>query len=429
MRHVLVLTAIVSAAVLSSCSKTTAPEASKSSFALLQQKVFDVSCTQCHNDAQQNIYGNLSLASNSSYASLIGVSPSNARALTLGLFRVKAGSPDSSFLLDKVTGALDSLMGVRMPQEEQPLSQNKIEFIREWIAAGAPEEGTVADASLLNDSGTTQAALIPLPPPPLDSGFQLHLPPFSIPPGNEREVFTYVDPRLPTTEWVKSLDFRMREGSHHFILWTLDGQSEGVTDGETRDRTDLEMDRPTRRFVYGAQTPEVHYAFPDGVALPIDPSHGFDLNSHYVNTTSETFFGEAYINVWTVPQSQVQHVAQSFLDGDFDPSFVIPSHKTVVRTMNWGGFSQPTHLFLLSSHAHARMLSFKIFLRRANGNVTQIYESDDWHKPIVSSMDLLLEAGDVVFSETTYKNDTDHDIHFGYTSEDEMNVVYGYYWQ
>jgi len=51
------------------------------------------------------------------------------------LMRVAPGDPDASYLLQKLERAMPAV-GVRMPPD-QPLTSNKIEAIRQWIAAGA----------------------------------------------------------------------------------------------------------------------------------------------------------------------------------------------------------------------------------------------------------------------------------------------------
>ncbi len=427
------LIVLIGALLLSACSKSVEPPSvgsTGSSFALLQTKVFDVSCTQCHNDISKNIYGNLSLSDTAAYKMLIGAPPTNAEATKLGMQRVTVGHPEKSFILFKLSGELDSLMGDAMPQHGQSLSPNKIEFIRQWIAAGAPKDGMVADTALLNDASSAQAALVPLTPPPAGQGFQLHLAPFPISPASEREIFSYKDANLSQVQWVKSFDIRMRQGSHHFILWTLDGAQEGVNDGDVRDRSDNEMNRQTRSYVFGAQTQDAHYTFPDGVGLPLSPGKGFDLNSHYVNTTNEPYYGEAYINVVTVPETAVQHIATPFLQGDFYSGFVIPAHGSNTRKFYWPAFTDTTHLFLLSTHTHARMTNFNVYVARKGVTTKElIYHNADWHEPATLQLDLLLMPGDRLYSETSYTNDTDHDIHFGYTSQDEMNVVLGYFWQ
>jgi hypothetical protein len=63
-----------------------------------------------------------------------------------------------------------------------------------------------------------------------------------------------------------------------------------------------------------------------------------------------------------------------------------------------------------------------------NGEV--IYENSDWAHPKVINYDspILLQAGQGLTSVVTYVNDTAKDISFGLTSEDEMNIIFGYYY-
>ncbi|MEQ1440357.1 hypothetical protein AAG565_13440 [Fontimonas sp. SYSU GA230001] len=51
-------------------------------------------------------------------------------------FRVEAGSPDTSYLIDKLEGT--QAAGNRMPDGQAPLSAETVAVIRQWIADGAP---------------------------------------------------------------------------------------------------------------------------------------------------------------------------------------------------------------------------------------------------------------------------------------------------
>jgi len=55
------------------------------------------------------------------------------------LLRVKAGDPDSSYLVHKIQGTQGTVggSGGRMPLGRSPLSQDNINTIRDWISAGA----------------------------------------------------------------------------------------------------------------------------------------------------------------------------------------------------------------------------------------------------------------------------------------------------
>ncbi len=266
----------------------------------------------------------------------------------------------------------------------------------------------------------------PLAKPEGGKGFQIYMPPFDIQPDEEKEIFIYKNSPVQSTQYVNKVEFSMREGSHHFVLYTLNGATEQVIDGQVRTDIESEMQRPSREFVFGAQTSHAVYNFPPGVAMQMNAGDGLDLNAHYVNPTTELYQGEAYINLHTIPQSEVQHVAQPMLRAD--QGFSIPPQSTYTRTKNWGSFGKRTHLSLLTSHAHKRMLSFKIF-KISGGDTTQIYQTLNWHEPDVIAQDMVFEANDHIYSETTWLNTTDQTIRFGFSSEDEMNVIYGYYWQ
>jgi hypothetical protein len=73
-----------------------------------------------------------------SYASLVGVDPTNSMARQAGKKRVVPGDPSRSFLMDKITGAMEFGEGDPMPQNEERLSPDEIALIRRWIQAGAP---------------------------------------------------------------------------------------------------------------------------------------------------------------------------------------------------------------------------------------------------------------------------------------------------
>ena len=69
-----------------------------------------------------------------------------------------------------------------------PLSDATIAAFREWILAGAPRDGTIQGVPDIVDEPPPPIDRMPRPPPP-DHGVQLHLEPFAIGPGREREIF------------------------------------------------------------------------------------------------------------------------------------------------------------------------------------------------------------------------------------------------
>ena len=121
----------------------TAPD---SSYGLVYSKIFASSCatSNCHGGAAEP-----NLASADTYKDLLAA-PINQEAAQAGLQLVAASDIDNSFLYQKLIFADSPFQfGAPMPLGGLTISENQIEFIRQWIAAGAPETGHVADRSLV----------------------------------------------------------------------------------------------------------------------------------------------------------------------------------------------------------------------------------------------------------------------------------------
>ncbi len=114
-----------------------------STFPQIQATIFTTTCAEagCHNAAERA--GGQSLAPGQAYAELVGVTPLNEAAAEDGFLRVEPGNPGKSFLITKLTMAVqfDPRSFSRMPLGKPPLDAAQIERIRAWILRGAlPDE-------------------------------------------------------------------------------------------------------------------------------------------------------------------------------------------------------------------------------------------------------------------------------------------------
>jgi len=113
-------------------------------YAELIQPLFDKHCVRCHapgasgyNATGGDLGGGLNLTSGSSYASLVA-HPTFELPADPPRWRVLAGEPDSSYVLQKVVSATPK-NGSRMPLDGPPfLSTSEIQVLTDWIADGAP---------------------------------------------------------------------------------------------------------------------------------------------------------------------------------------------------------------------------------------------------------------------------------------------------
>ena len=111
------------------------PPSIEPTLASIQDNVFSPICTTCHAGAAAP--NGLRLEEGMSHAMLVNVPSLEVPAL----LRVEPGNPDDSYLVQKIEGT--AAVGGRMPLGGQPLSQETIAAIRQWITDGAVASAAV----------------------------------------------------------------------------------------------------------------------------------------------------------------------------------------------------------------------------------------------------------------------------------------------
>ena len=434
----------------------------------IQHYIFEKSCvnTACHG-APANA-GGLNLAYENSYQNLVGQTPKNPFAAAAGLKLVDPSNPDNSFIITKLMGPVEKELGARMPFAAGHLHDGKIEALRQWITAGAPRNTQIAgigDLAVLRDPEETFAA--PAPPPP-GEGYQFHLPPFKIEAGKELEVFyaTQIkdengDP-LQGDIFVNGFDIFYPTGSHHFILYRVTRLGllprrnileKGVVPGigvnpedtfrvvDTENPEDMgHLALLDRLPIIGSQRAETEIRFPEGVAMRIAGDTVFDMNSHYVNLLgTDTIIGETYVNLWTLPPEAVKYEAKGLAASNRDIN--VPPGTTrmiegewrvsdALRLLRLQGYPDVTELnvFQVTSHMHRHGELFEVF---------RISTDELLHKSVAYdnaplnqfNPPLKLTVGDGLRFECTHSNfDKEEPIRYGVTSEDEMAIMFGFYY-
>jgi len=418
------------------------------SFDLLQDKLLTPSCATsgCHLSAQDASYAQhgLVLAKGLAYGNLIGVSPKNSVAIANKLQRVKKFSSAESLLFHKLNWDLShhatSNYGAPMPLGGKAVSKGQLDFVQKWIEAGAPDKGEVVDAKLLDD--TTPSFTEPTDFSALDSpikegktGFQLKVDRFIVPPNFEREVF--VRRPLNNTEavYVSRIKLKSRANSHHLVVYDFRSKLTLPTMDELRDLRNFDnslnintvLQMSNHIFLGGGTDPNSDYTFPEGAALKLPANSSVDLNPHYFNKTNDNLYGENYVNLYTVPESQVKNVVNMI---DFNNSnFSLPPNQTTIITKSFT-FDTDVAIVSLTSHTHARGKLFQIKIKGGSRDGEIIYEDTDWSHPKVINYakPIALKKGEGLTSVVTYLNNTSKQISFGLTSDDEMDIIFGYYY-
>ena len=165
-----------------------------STFAQIQQQIFETrGCTEsaCHGDAAQ---GGLDLQPERAYASLVNVEASSGDYM-----RVFPGEQDLSLLYQKVAAKTDGfdlgplgISGGSMPTGDGVLSDQDLALLRAWIRGGAPESGIVGGsqqyASCTLEGEVVPNKIQPLPAPAVDEGVQFYSGGWAVPAEEEGEV-------------------------------------------------------------------------------------------------------------------------------------------------------------------------------------------------------------------------------------------------
>ncbi|MBM3915191.1 MAG: hypothetical protein FJ348_04025 [Sphingomonadales bacterium] len=426
----------------SSCTKKAE---GRPDFELIQEQILTPTCAVagCHASTADATYTQhkLLLTEGQAWDELINQTPQNSAAAVYGLKLVKPGASDLSLLYHKITcetghhPALGNI-GAPMPLGGQVLSKGQVEFIKQWIDQGASKTGSAVDDALLKDNSPCQAEVQPLTPPAAGTGFQMTISPFDIPKNFEREVFVRKNSPNTDTVFVNRLQMRGGNNSHHFVVYgfrnsnllpalnVLRDLRDPVT-GTTNSSTLLEMQNHV--FMGGGTDVNTDITLPTGVAIKMAPGTPVDLNAHYFNRTLFTLTGQNYINFYTVPRGAVQYEAKTLDLNNFEISIPANTRRTFTKNFT---FSALTRVVMLTSHFHKMGERFviKIFGGPRNGEV--VYTNTSWEHPLVLSYatPIILQPGQGLTSEVTYFNNTSQPVSFGLTSQDEMNIIFGYYY-
>lgn len=425
------------------------PEEDTSTWQTIQRTILEPNCaTACHvagtTFAQQS---DLILTQDVAYQQLINRTPRNEAAAADGMVLVSTegvAGIDKSYLWEKINVPNEEHYfddhphyGSQMPLGGEPLTYGELSYILDWIQAGAPEADEVADRALLEDTlRYTRDFFQPLEDDP--AAIKVRLGPFDVQPHFERELFYLEQIGQGEDVFIDRVEISMRPGSHHFILYSFSGNIPPNTrpsPGQYRDirRPNGSLDREAmlpmlfHQFFAGTQWPRMSYQFPPGVGLRLPAGIQLDLNAHYVNRTDEVRQGEVHVNLNRIDEAAVAHEAKVLFLTNDDINLPPGKVTTLRRTFE---VEERMHLFQLFSHAHQFMTEFRVELVGGARDGDLIYITSDWeHPPILElTPPLVLNPGDGFRLVTTYNNTTNRTLNFGLLSEDEMMILFGYYY-
>jgi hypothetical protein len=248
-------------------------------------------------------------------------------------------------------------------------------------------------------------------------------------PGREAHVCTTTSLPNDRDVWVTRLSATIGGGSHHLIAdrARFDAVSDVPTPCLPLSGTDA-----TRLLI--AQQPQTEFELPEGVAYRLSPFQLLTLELHYANTSSKsmTIEGEVVLHVMPAGWAPEAEAAMEFT-GTVGGIYLEP-HSPGSASHFTGALGEPgdpSHVFALTSHTHAR--GVRATIERAKKGATGgelLHESLDWAEPPLTRLDppLAFDGEDGLLLTCEYQNDTDGTIVFGTNVDSEMCFMWTYYY-
>jgi Copper type II ascorbate-dependent monooxygenase, C-terminal domain len=437
--------------IISACTKQSidSENPTVSSFSLMQDKIITPTCATsgCHASTSDKsfVQHGLVLEKSVAYENLFGVTPVNLLSKADGHLRVKAFKSLESLFYHKLTWDIThhggKQYGLPMPLGSTALTVGQIEFVRRWIEAGAPKTGEVADAKLLDDKTPSVAStenFIPMNSPKTEGvdGFQMKVDKFEIAPNFERELFVRRNIGNTTDIYVNRIKLQSRQNSHHMVLYDFRNKTGLPALDQIRDLRNPDnglniitaLQASNHIFLGGGTQANQEYVFPEGTALLLPANYSMDLNPHYFNKTNNVLYGENVVNLYTTDKAKVKYVVKT-IDFNNTTLNILPNTKTVI-TKDFT-FSTNVKIVSLTSHTHKFGEKYVIKINGGARNGEVVYENLDWEHPAVINFatPIALKKGEGLTSIVTYNNTSSQKLAFGLTSDDEMNIIFGYYYE
>lgn len=412
----------------------------------------------CHNGSNASIF-NVDTSMAQVYNELIGKTPTNPAAAAKGDKLVDPGYPARSFLLRKMAHGLSSDLNLNQPSEGNhmpsglpQLANEEIELVRQWILFGADDTGTAVDPTILvdfyNGQGMSVSRIQPPPAPNPNDGMQVHVGPYFLRPGGEREFFHKYFLKLPDTVEVYKIVPTMDAFSHHFIIYQyITAGYQTVAEGSRPLGNTIDVSNFLNTSFIGTWQYYRELELPQGTGYFWDTDTRLDLNYHIHNYSPDSVVAaEVYINIYYRPKQSntIQMRAGLTTYGKYNPwLLVIPNNAIdTVFTNIQTAVNETRYYWMMQSHTHKLGKDYDVYLRNANGTKgNQVFEGFynedytfnqgyyDWVHPAVRTFDPLLEVdmNNGLIHEGKFFNNGPDTVRFGFTTADEMCITYFQY--
>lgn len=280
-----------------------------------------------------------------------------------------------------------------------------------------------------------------LPAPPEGQGFQLQML-SELSPGIETERCQFF--KVPPTGYnIARQEVRFTAGSHHVLLF-----STPYVDIPTQDMLGNPVNTTLGQwFDCGPNGPTAHWdvngvvggsqnhngnalinQLPAGTALKVPGNTVLLMNTHYINATSGVMKTDARINIYTIPDAEVQQEAGILFF--YNPFIRVPANG-VGTARAVCPIRKDINLVNAQSHMHKRGVKQDTYLLDPQAAVLDtLYSGTNWEDvPMVQNAPAkLLKAGQSIDYGCQYKNNEARTVTQGLSARDEMCMFIGLYY-
>ena len=227
---------------------------------------------------------------------------------------------------------------------------------------------------------------------------------------------------------VGAIQTTLAKGSHHLIVYKTD-QELTAEPYECEPFTDTLISQPLMISEIGAERLEL----PDGVALPIPAGQRILLEAHYLNYYAEPIEASATVTFETRKPEEVEHTAGIALLG----TSVFNALPGQASESPWVWIDMPngSKVYALTGHTHQWGTNVEVQISQGRfEDGDSVYPPDGepfkWNEAPIAKFSPALElaSGQGIRFKCHYMNESDSPVGFGLSANEEMCIVWAYYY-
>lgn len=241
---------------------------------------------------------------------------------------------------------------------------------------------------------------------------------FTVEPGKELVMCTFVRGDNTEDEDVVSFDTAQSEGGHHLIVYTIDHPV------DLPPTLCSQGGQPSWSQLLASQIPTETQTFPAGVGFHVKAHQQYVMETHYINTTKEPLTVESSFKARYADAGTVTQRAATYFFGT--TNIDVPANGAFSKTVTCTP-PVPMSLQTMFGHQHRRGVGVSVDLLPGKGGAPErLYETKQWDGPPIAKFDSgkTLGMADSIQVKCDWQNDSP--TRLGYPHE--MCFAIGYYW-